>query len=185
MVILASGSPRRRELLSMLGIKFMVSVSDADEDVPDGLTPAETVEYLAYRKYEAVAGKTEGHGDVIVSADTIVVYDGIIYGKPADETEAVKMLRTLSGNTHQVYTGVCVNGECSHVVSSVTFRKLCDDEIIAYVKTGEPMDKAGAYGIQGIGSVIVEHIDGDYFNIMGLPVCRLAQMLKKYGVSVI
>lgn len=185
MLILASGSPRRRELLQMLGLEFTVSVSESEEKVPDGLTPAETVEHLAYQKYKSVAEKEGNADNVIVAADTIVVYGGRIFGKPSNTAEAEKMLETLSGNTHEVFTGVCVNGDCSHVISKVTFRNLEREEIVSYVKTGEPMDKAGAYGIQGIGSVLVENIDGDYFNIMGLPVCRLTCMLKKYGVSVI
>ena len=184
MIILASSSPRRRELLEMLGLDFKVVPSSADETVPDGLNPAQTVEYLARIKAEAVKDSA-AEGDVIVSADTIVVIDGRIFGKPEDRAEAEKMLSTLSGRTHEVYTGLCVNGCVSHECSKVTFRKLDEQEIEDYIDTGEPMDKAGAYGIQGKGSLLVSRIEGDYFNIMGLPVCRLGQMLKDNGVRII
>lgn len=184
MILLASSSPRRREILEMLGLNFKVIPSSADETVPKGLSPAQTVEYLSGIKAQAVRNSASQE-DIIVSADTIVVIDGQIFGKPADRNEAVEMLSRLSGRTHEVYTGICVNDQVSHECSKVTFRALSMDEIEAYIDTGEPMDKAGAYGIQGKGSLLVSRIEGDYFNIMGLPVCRLGQMLKNYGVKVI
>ena len=184
MIVLASSSPRRRELLSMLGLDFKVIPSSADETVPTGLDPGQTVEYLARIKAEAVKDSA-AEDDIIISADTIVVIDGKIYGKPGNREEAAKMLATLSDRTHEVYTGLCVNGQVSHECSRVTFRKLDAQEIEDYIDTGEPMDKAGAYGIQGKGSLLVSHIEGDYFNIMGLPVCRLGQMLKDNGVKII
>ena len=184
MILLASSSPRRREILEMLGLNFKVIPSSADETVPKGLSPAQTVEYLARIKAQAVRNSASQE-DIIVSADTIVVIDGQIFGKPADRNEAIEMLSRLSGRTHEVYTGICVNDQVSHECSKVTFRTLSMDEIEAYIDTGEPMDKAGAYGIQGKGSLLVSRIEGDYFNIMGLPVCRLGQMLKNYGVKVI
>lgn len=184
MILLASSSPRRREILEMLGLNFKVVPSSADETVPEGLNPAQTVEYLAGIKAQAVRNSASQE-DIIISADTIVVIDGQIFGKPADRNEAVEMLSRLSERTHEVYTGICVNDQVSHECSKVTFRALSMDEIEAYIDTGEPMDKAGAYGIQGKGSLLVSRIEGDYFNIMGLPVCRLGQMLKYYGVKVI
>ena len=179
-LILASASPRRKELLRYITEDFTVRVSHADETVPEGLTPEETVKYLAAVKAAAVwDGDPE---EVIVASDTIVVIDGAILGKPRDEEDACRMLATLAGQTHAVYTGVCVKTAREERVfaeqTDVTFYPLTDGEIRDYVATGEPMDKAGAYGIQGKGSLLVEKIDGDFYTVMGLPVAALYRALR-------
>ena len=180
MIILASKSPRRKQLLSMMGLEFTVQTADIDETMDPSQTPAHEVAAVSARKAEIIAALHPQ--DVIVSADTIVVIDGKILGKPKDEQDAARMLRLLSGRTHTVYTGLTVhaNGKANtQVVSTgVTFRDLSNAEIAAYIETKEPMDKAGAYGIQGYGSMFVSHLDGDYFCVMGLPVCTLAWMLR-------
>ena len=184
-LILASGSPRRRQLLEQIGLTFVVRSSDVDESVSPGLTPAQVVESLSARKGEAVAAEA-APGDLVLSADTVVSLDGAILGKPRDRAEAEAMLTALSGRTHQVYTGVTLLQDgrrlTEHEVTAVTFRPLSPEEIAAYVSTGEPMDKAGAYGIQGLGALLVERLEGDYFNVMGLPLCRLGEMLAQFGV---
>ena len=184
-LILASGSPRRRQLLEQIGLTFVVRSSDVDESVSPGLTPAQVVESLSARKGEAVAAEA-APGDLVLSADTVVSLDGAILGKPRDRAEAEAMLTALSGRTHQVYTGVTLLQDgrrlTGHEVTAVTFRPLSPEEIAAYVSTGEPMDKAGAYGIQGLGALLVERLEGDYFNVMGLPLCRLGEMLAQFGV---
>ena len=184
-LILASGSPRRRQLLEQIGLTFAVRSSDVDESVSPGLTPAQVVESLSARKGEAVAAEA-APGDLVLSADTVVSLDGAILGKPRDRAEAEAMLTALSGRTHQVYTGVTLLQDgrrlTEHEVTAVTFRPLSPEEIAAYVSTGEPMDKAGAYGIQGLGALLVERLEGDYFNVMGLPLCRLGEMLAQFGV---
>ena len=184
-LILASGSPRRRQLLEQIGLTFVVRSSDVDESVSPGLTPAQVVESLSARKGEAVAAEA-APGDLVLSADTVVSLDGAILGKPRDRAEAEAMLTALSGRTHQVYTGVTLLQDgrrlTEHEVTAVTFRPLSPGEIAAYVSTGEPMDKAGAYGIQGLGALLVERLEGDYFNVMGLPLCRLGEMLAQFGV---
>ena len=185
-LILASGSPRRRQLLEQIGLTFAVRSSDVDESVSPGLTPAQVVESLSARKGEAVAAEA-APGDLVLSADTVVSLDGAILGKPRDRAEAEAMLTALSGRTHQVYTGVTLLQDgrrlTEHEVTAVTFRPLSPGEIAAYVSTGEPMDKAGAYGIQGLGGLLVEGIRGDYHNVMGLPICRLGRMLLDFGVD--
>ena len=184
-LILASGSPRRRQLLEQIGLTFAVRSSDVDESVSPGLTPAQVVESLSARKGEAVAAEA-APGDLVHSADTVVALDGAILGKPRDRAEAEAMLTALSGRTHQVYTGVTLLQDgrrlTEHEVTAVTFRPLSPEEIAAYVSTGEPMDKAGAYGIQGLGALLVGRLEGDYFNVMGLPLCRLGEMLAQFGV---
>ena len=184
-LILASGSPRRRQLLEQLGLTFTVRSSDVDESVSPGLTPAQVVESLSARKGEAVAQLSQP-GDLILSADTVVALEGAILGKPRSTEAAAAMLSALSGRTHQVYTGVTLLQDgrrlTGHEVTAVTFRPLSPEEIAAYVSTGEPMDKAGAYGIQGLGALLAERLEGDYFNVMGLPLCRLGQMLSRFGV---
>ena len=184
-LILASGSPRRRQLLEQIGLTFVVRSSDVDESVSPGLTPAQVVESLSARKGEAVAAEA-APGDLVLSADTVVALDGAILGKPRDRAEAEAMLTALSGRTHQVYTGVTLLQDgrrlTEHEVTAVTFRPLSPGEIAAYVSTGEPMDKAGAYAIQGLGALLVERLEGDYFNVMGLPLCRLGEMLAQFGV---
>ena len=186
-IILASASPRRKELLSMLGMDFEIIPSQKEEIMPAGLSPEETVMQLARSKCNEVRELLrEGEKDaVIISADTIVWIDGKILGKPSGEKEAFEMLSALSGRTHSVYTGICVNSAVSFEKSEVRFAQLSEEEIRAYIATREPMDKAGAYGIQGLGGMFIEHIDGDYFNIMGLPIHRLYLMLKEQGVNLI
>ena len=178
-VVLASGSPRRREILSMLGIEFEIKVSDADETVDPNLSPADTVMAIAAKKSQGI------DGDIVISADTIVCLDGKIIGKPSDYEDAFKILKMLSGRTHEVYTGVCVNGKTAYELSEVAFNELSDEEIKAYILTGEPMDKAGAYAAQGKGACFVREIKGDFFNVMGLPVHLLYGMLKNEGFDII
>ena len=222
-LILASGSPRRRELLERAGYQFDVNVSDADELEDGSLDPAELAMRNARTKALAVA-REAGENAAVIGADTIVVLDGTVFGKPADAPDAVRMLHALSGRTHQVITGVCVVRKSERSVptvilsersesknpatgrnstqgpstlplrgsaqddrgcgvtlfaevTDVTFRDLTDDEINVYIATGEPLDKAGAYGIQGLGGALVDHIDGDFDNVVGLPVTRLQRTL--------
>jgi len=183
-IILASQSPRRRELLSLIGIPHDVLPADLDETILPGEVPAAHAERLARSKAEAIAAR-EG-GAVVIGADTIVVLDGDILGKPNDELEAAATLRRLAGRTHTVHTAVAVarNGHTVSGVESVevTFRPLTDVQIETYIATGEPMDKAGAYGIQGYGAVIVERVHGDYFAVMGLALGRLVGLLEQVGV---
>lgn len=252
-LVLGSASPRRRELVRQLGLRIPIrfEASDADESIPPGLAPAEAAERLALGKAAGVRKRlgAEAAGTVIVGADTIVVLDGAILGKPRDAADARRMLGQLQGRSHEVITGVAVlngaTGESKtarsitrvvmkpldadriaryvatgepldkaggydttmhlgdigqyriisespdgrpeiivgHTVSKVTFRPMSDEEIWAYVKTGDPLDKAGAYGVQGIGSVFIEKIEGDFYSIMGLPLNLLYQMLLMFGIS--
>ena len=184
-IILASQSPRRRELLTLIGIPHEIRPADLDESVMPGEMPATHAERLARAKAEAVAAS---HADaVVIGADTIVVLDGDILGKPRDAADATTMLRRLSGRTHTVLTAVAVvrSGEMVSGVEfvEVTFRPLTAEQIERYIATGEPMDKAGAYGIQGFGAVIVERVDGDYFAVMGLALGRLVGLLEQVGVT--
>ena len=180
-IILASASPRRKELLTTAGVEFEVLVSEADETIPEGTAPRDAAMMTAEKKALAVAENRDG---IVIGADTIVVIDGKILGKPKDEADAFGMLRLLSGREHEVITGVCItDGEKTEKfaqVSKVRFYDLTDDEITAYVATKECNDKAGAYGIQGKGCVLVESIEGDYFNIVGLPVAATVRALKKF-----
>ena len=194
-IVLASASPRRRELMEMFAAQnLVICPAKGEEKVPAGATPGETVEALARAKAREIAAARRGESgesedDVIIGADTIVWHCDRIYGKPHSREEAAEMLRSLYGETHEDYTGVCVlHGEeelCAHERTFVSVRKMSEREIEAYIDTGEPMDKAGAYGAQGIGSLFVTGIEGDFFNVMGLPVCRLGQMLKKTGVELL
>ena len=186
-IILASQSPRRKELLERMGIKDFETISpNVDESAFHGLPPEELVRRLSAEKAAAVAGKV-GEDAVVIAADTVVALEGAVLGKPADELDAFKMLSALSGVRQQVYTGVtvCRGGEkqTAHEVTDVTFRELSEREIEDYISTGEPMDKAGAYGIQGYGALLIQGISGDYYNVMGLPVCRLSGMLSRFGVD--
>ena len=178
-LILASQSPRRKELLGLLGILFEIQVSQADETMDPNGDPAQQVAEVSRRKALATCAAEE---DVVVAADTIVVCDGKILGKPHSKEEAVRMLSMLSGRSHFVMTGVTVRrGEQIHSCTEITevfFRELSQREILRYVESGDPMDKAGAYGIQGGAALFAEKLQGDYYNVMGLPVCRLTQMLK-------
>lgn len=183
-LILASGSPRRRELLEKLNIPFEVIVSDCDETLPEGIPADAAAELLAVRKAKAVADK---HPEaVVIGADTTVLLDGEILGKPQDEADCKRMLRALSGRMHEVVTGVAIFWE-GHTASfsdttQVQFYPLADAEIDAYAASGEPYDKAGAYGIQGQGALLVAGIHGDYFNVVGLPISRLARQLKDFKI---
>lgn len=188
-IILASRSPRRRELLGQMGLTdFLVRPAVGGEHAAPDLTAAELVEELSRQKGLEVAASA-APGDLIVAADTVVAVEGRVLGKPRDRREAAEMLAALSGRTHTVYTGVtlCRDGESitQHEATLVRFRPLTAKEIADYVATGEPMDKAGAYGIQGYGAVLVEGIQGDYSNVVGLPVCRLSRMLARFGVDVL
>lgn len=187
-IILASQSPRRQELLRLLGVDFTIRTADIDETMDPALPPEEEVLRVGAEKAKTVAAAC-GAEDIVIAADTIVVVDGRILGKPKNAEDAVRMLELLSGRGHTVMTGVTVLRGAqiqSRVVSTqITFRRLTRREIEAYVSSGEPMDKAGAYGIQGRASIFVEHLEGDYFCVMGLPVCTLAQMLRAYGVEVL
>ena len=184
-LIVASASPRRRELLAQAGFVFQVEPSDADETLPEGVTPAAAVELLASRKAQSVAEKHPT--DVVLGCDTIVALGGEKLGKPQTAADAKAMLRRLSGKTHTVYTGVCITDgtRTERFVSEtdVTFYPLDAQTIDAYVATGEPMDKAGAYGIQGLGSVLVQSFSGDYFTVVGLPLAQCARVLATFGIE--
>lgn len=184
-VILASSSPRRRQLLELVGIAHEVLPADIDETYLAGEIPEAHAERLARTKAQKIAEK-DAHA-VVIGADTIVVIDGIVLGKPRDVADAERMLGILSGRPHTVMTAVAVSCEgrtVSYVEQvDVTFMPLDHDEISRYVATGEPMDKAGAYGIQGYGATIVRRIDGDYFAVMGLSLVRLVALLREAGVS--
>lgn len=182
-VVLASSSPRRRELLTLIGIPHEVIVADIDERYLAGETPLAHAERLAREKSAVVAAREPDA--LVIAADTIVVIDGEVLGKPRDSEHAARMLRKLSGRTHEVYTGVAVSRDGSiHSgveVVDVRFRELTDEEIDAYIRTGEPMDKAGSYGIQGYGATLVERIDGDYFAVMGLALGRMVRLMRHLG----
>ena len=184
-VILASQSPRRKELMGLFHIPFTVRVSDADETMPPELSPAEAVALVSRRKAEAVPRQAD---DLVIAADTIVVLGEEILGKPKDPADARRMLRLLSGRDHQVMTGMTLlRGQQTLVCTEITdihFRPLSDREIDAYVRTGESMDKAGSYGIQGGAALFAERLVGDYYNVMGLPVCRLGQLLREIAPEI-
>lgn len=179
-LILASNSPRRKELLSKYNIKYKVVVSQVDEQLDSTLSVVENVEMLAYQKAYAVS--TQYPDAKVLAADTIVVIDNVILGKPVDFEDAFKMLKTLSGKTHEVITAVAIlfKGEkkINHCISKVTFKQLSDSEIIEYINTNEPMDKAGSYAIQGIGAKLISNYEGELDNIIGLPMKLVIDMLK-------
>lgn len=180
-LILASQSPRRRELLGYITEDFTVKVSEADESVDTSMTAEETVKYLAKIKGEAVSSLYPE--DTVISADTVVVLGNMILGKPHSYEEAHSMLSALSGKTHEVYTGVYIVSPdkeiCFAQRTEVTFYELSEADIKNYIDSNEPFDKAGGYGIQGKGSVLIEGIVGDYYNVMGLPVAKLGRILKE------
>ncbi len=187
-VILASQSPRRRQLLGQIGLQnFELLSPDADESYDSKLHPEEIVSVLSRRKAEAAAQLLGDSAAVIIAADTMVFLDQLRLGKPRNEEEAFQMLSALSGKTHQVRTGVTAAQGGRRVTkvetTDVTFRSLCEREIWAYIRTGDPMDKAGAYGVQGKAALFVEKIQGDYFNVMGLPLCLLGKMLEEFQVD--
>ncbi len=183
-MILASRSPRRRELLSLFAEDFRIIPAEGEEIIPEGTSPKDAVLILSRQKAEEISARFTD--DVIISADTVVSIDGEILGKPRSPEEAVQMLTKLSGREHYVYTGVCVifpDGSTVNFAEETTveFHPLTSKEILDYVSTGEPMDKAGAYGIQGKGALLVKRIDGDYYNVMGLPVGRLYREIRQHG----
>jgi septum formation protein len=189
-LILASASPRRRDLLALLGIPFRVQPADIDEVPPDGHSPEEIARTLAREKALAVARRQRS--GIVIGADTIVVLAGEILGKPQDTQDALAMLRRLNGHEHQVVTGIAVldvvdgrvvQEQCDAVRTRVWFRQVSEEHLRRYVGTGEPMDKAGAYGAQGYGSTLIERIEGCYFNVVGLPVSRLCAMLEEWGIT--
>ena len=179
-IILASQSPRRRELMEKINIPFTIRVADIDETMDAQKPPQEEVARVSRLKAETVPHTAE---DVVIAADTIVVCDGRVLGKPKDEADAKAMLSILSGKTHQVMTGMTLlRGDrciCHTEITDVHFRPLTPKDIDDYIRTGEPMDKAGAYGIQGSAAVFVDKLSGDYFNVVGMPVCRLQMLLRQ------
>ena len=184
-IILASGSPRRAELLGKLGLEFTVSPANVDEEYAGDEMPAAHAERLAREK--AIAGAREHPEALVIGSDTVVVLESELMGKPVDADDALRMLLKLAGREHEVHTGIAVSyggrTESSLERVRVRFRPLDRGTAEAYVATGEPMDKAGAYGIQGFGSAIVEGITGDYFAVMGLPVVRMLELIERFGWS--
>ena len=188
-IVLASGSPRRRELLERIGITdFDVRVPEVEEYFPENLPPRQVVEYISREKAEAAAALCSAD-EIVITADTMVFLDEARLGKPADEADALRMLTALQGRRHTVCTGVTVRRGAESITESETthvyFRPATQSELRAYIATGEPMDKAGSYGVQGKGALLVEKLDGDFFNVMGLPVLRLSRMLGEFGVKLL
>jgi nucleoside triphosphate pyrophosphatase len=186
-LVLASRSPQRKQLLEQLGVPFRVVVSEHDEGVTDG-NPAHTVQQNAHGKAEEVLAREPVQpGELVLGVDTVVVSEGEILGKARDEEEAARYVRRLAARTHQVYSGLYLTSRkvalTSHCITSVTFRSLTDAELDSYIACGEWRDRAGAYAIQGIGSGLVRRVDGDYFNVVGLPVAELVRLLATIGVK--
>jgi len=188
LLVLASASPRRRDLLASLGYTFRVVASHADEQLFPGEQPTEHVVRLSREKALEVATRPEVPGRWFLGSDTVVVCDDAILGKPRDAADAAGMLRRLSGRRHQVYTGFAVYDRAQQalrsgaVVTEVTFRALTDDEIAGYIASGEPLDKAGSYAIQGLGAALVRRIEGSYSNVVGLPLCEVLEALEEAGL---
>lgn len=185
-IVLCSGSPRRQELLRRIGIPdFDIRVPQVEEFCPAGLEPRETVSYISREKAEAARRLCTAE-EIFITADTMVFLDGARLGKPRDEADALRMLTALQGRRHTVCTGVSVGQgsrlETESEATEVFFRPASEAELRGYIRTGEPMDKAGAYGVQGKGALLVEGLRGDFFNVMGLPVLRLSRMLERFGV---
>lgn len=170
-IVLASKSPRRKEILESAGYEIEIRTQDADETLPNGILPCDAVKMLAEIKANAVEREND---ELVIGADTVVVLDNKILGKPKNEQDAFLMLKSLSGRIHEVYTGVCLVTNKNKITfserSEVVFDELTDEQIYAYIKTGEPMDKAGSYGIQGLGSAFAKVFSGSYYNVMGLPI---------------
>lgn len=184
-LILASNSPRRKQLLEQVNISFSVLPSEVDEVYDRLQNPIEIVKFLAEKKAHSIY---EQNSDaVVIGSDTLVVLNGVILGKPIDENDAREMLKQLSGRTHSVITGVAIMSSEKQVTFAVetfvTFYELCDEEIEYYVQTMEPLDKAGAYGIQGIGAFLVKELKGDYFSVVGLPIARVVRELAQFGIT--
>jgi len=188
-IVLASASPRRKDILGMTGLRFTVRASDYKEDLSLPLPPRELARFLSRKKAEAVARKQKKA--IIIAADTFIVFNNRLLGKPHSDEEAGKMLRMLNGKAHSVITGFTImdaaNGKTvsRSIETKVYFRKLGKEEILSYVRSKEPLDKAGAYAAQGLGAAFIEKIDGDFFNVMGLPLCALTQGLKMFGIHVL
>jgi septum formation protein len=188
-IILASASPRRKELLEKIGLVFSVDPSEFDEHLHLDLKPEGRAKAISLEKALKVAPKYPNA--IVIAADTFGIFRGKIIGKPSTSAEAKAMLYAMSGKSHRVITGYTILDTANKHITThsvetrVFFKKLTPEEIENYVKSGEPLDKAGAYGIQGLGSIIVEKINGDYYNVMGLPICALAESLKKFGISVL
>jgi septum formation protein len=188
-LILASSSPRRAELLKQIGLNYQIMVCDVDETLLPGMSPPELVEFLAERKAAAVARNL--HEGIVLGADTVVVWQGQVLGKPLNEEDAFSMLVKLQGSTHDVYTGVALidvhSGKImvGHEKTRVFFRNIEEDEIRRYVASGEPLDKAGAYGAQGLAAIYINKLEGCYTNVVGLPLARLSVMLKAIGYNVL
>ena len=188
-IILASASPRRKELLEKIGLKFEAEPSDYEEYLPSEGEPHELAKKLSLEKAERVARRHKKA--IVIAADTFLVFRGKLLGKPRNEAEAKEMLKALNGMSHSVITGFTIVDTdnkkilTKSVDTKIYLRKLTAKEIDAYVKSKEPLDKAGAYAIQGLGSVIVEKIEGDYFNVIGLPLSALAESLKEFGVRIL
>jgi len=191
-LILASRSPRRKALLEQIGVKFMVIPPDLDESIDGDISPDEYVKVLSLRKASLIAGKLSENGDshfAVLAADTVVVLDGHILGKPEGEKDAFRMLAMLSGKWHEVVTGIAiVDGDTGNSLSHaertrVKIRPLTDESVLRYIESGEPFDKAGAYGIQGLGALLVERLEGCYFNVVGLPLYSVSVMLPQMGIE--
>lgn len=184
-LILASASPRRQELLTLLNLPFTTYPTDVDETLPENISPVEAVQQLAYKKAEAAL---QAHNaSIIIGCDTIVVHNNRILGKPIDHEDAFQMLSQLSNETHAVYTGVCLLSNKQTLLfyekTEVTFWELTQQEILAYIESGDPFDKAGSYGIQGKAALFVKSIRGDYYNVVGLPISRLSRELSTFANS--
>ena len=188
-IVLASASPRRHELLGSIGItEFDIRIPEVEESFPEGLTPQQVVEHIS-REKAAAAAKLCTDDEIVITADTMVFLDHERLGKPRDEADALRMLTALQGRHHTVCTGVTVRRGTQIITEAETtrvyFRSATKEELLAYIATGEPMDKAGSYGVQGKGALLVEKLDGDFFNVMGLPVLRLSRMLAHFGVKLL
>lgn len=188
-IILASKSPRRKEILETMGVQFEIDVADVDESVDACLSPVEAVCEISKRKAQKIAER-HGEDEIVISADTVVVIDGKIIGKPKDEKDAFNIIKSLSARTHEVYTGFTVYGngkaKTDFEVTKVHFKELCDDDIRRYIATGEPMDKAGAYGIQQKGNLFVDYIHGDYYNVVGFPISKICVTIRElFGINLL
>ncbi|NHN30098.1 Maf family protein [Paenibacillus agricola] len=193
-LILASSSPRRQELIQTFGLPYEIKVSDVNEDTEPGMSPADIVEQLSGRKagavYEMYKAEQREHG-IVIGSDTIVVLGDVVLGKPKDREDAARMLDALQGNVHHVFSGIsCIDLTTgrelrAHCRTAVYMKALTSSQIERYIATGEPLDKAGAYGIQGIGATMISRIEGDYFNVVGLPLCLLSEILEQMEVVVL